>query len=295
MAAVWLVTVPCLQAEAPSGEKLLDEMISHPGSYWQICDVITSPSDIPYRAFELSDFSGRSLSKGNEVRMGHNRDVLVEALRNRLLAIDFSKVPQNPGEDPKPEENFDGEAFGCDPTSLNPILLEVVRKLKAIEALPELLALEDKLVVEIGKAKDDVKIVPPHVAGWSVGDEGTMNEEVPEAKRERRHALFQARIAQRDLVVMIAWLMREKNYQPYLKTSFESAFAKGLKVKAKEFRLPTLKPGQPAPQDVEGLEVVMDPVTRILYPSNCPVMIPYSRESRDEIRAAAAKWIQENP
>lgn len=284
-----------LRAEELSADKLLDRIVSHPGSYSQVCDVMSAPSDLPYRLFQITDFSGASLSKANQALVDGNRDGLIKALRARLLAVDFSRKPVRPAPDPKPEENEDGEAYGCDPKALSPILLTLIDQLHGIEALPELLVVEQKLVDGIAKAKDDAKAAPPEVCGWQVAEESDVyDEKEPEAKRDRRVNLFQARVAQRDLVVMIAKLLREKAYKPYLETKLEAAYVKGLKAEAKERGYDKIKSSEP-PREIQGVEVSVDPITKIIRPDYFSVKLPYTRESRDEIRAVAAKWIAEHP
>lgn len=294
-----IALVASLQAQetkpAVDGSNLLDKVISHPGSYSQVCDVMTSSSDIPYRAYELSDFSGASLSKANLEAIGKNRDALVRAIRARLLAIDLTKEAKQPSEDPAPETNNDGETYGNDPNSLNPLLLVLIQQLHATETLPELLVVEQKLVDGIAKAKEDVKTVPPIVTGWFVGQENyDYDENEPAAKRDRRNNLFQARVAQRDLVILMASLMREKSYALFLETKLEAAYVKGIKASAKEFKLPSPAPGEPLPEEHEGWKIDKDPVTGTIRRAYNPVLVPYSRESRDEVRAAASKWISEH-
>lgn len=281
-----------LHAQEPAADKLLDQVISHPGSYSQVCDVMSAPSDIPYQLFQITSFYGASLSKANQALVDGNRDGLVRALRSRLLAVDFSRKPVAPAEDPKPEENFfDGRAYGCDPKALSPILLELIDRLHGIEALPELLVVEQKLVDGIAKAKDDAKVAPPEATGWQVAEESVdYDENEPEAKRDRRVKLFQARVAQRDLVMLMAKLMREKAYKPYLATTIEAAYVKGLKAEAKEKGYDKLKTSE-LPEEIEGVPVEIDPITKIISTSYFTVKLPYTRESRDEIRAAAEKWI----
>jgi hypothetical protein len=283
-------------AEELSAEKLLDQVISRPGSYSQVCDVMTAPPDIPYQLFQITDFMGASLSKSNQALVEKNRDGLIKALRSRLLAIDFSRKAAPPVADPKPEENFDGDAFGCDPKALSPIILTLLQQLHGIEALPELLVVEQKLVEGIAKAKDDLKAMPPEVAGWSVGEmRENYDENEPEAKRDRRTGLFQARVAQRDLVMLMATLMRELSYTPYLETTLEAAYVKGLKAEAKKRGYDKIKVGAEPLTEIKGMDVAVDPVTKIIRPAYFSVKLPYTRESRDEIRAAAAKWIAEHP
>jgi hypothetical protein len=283
------------QAKAPEGQALLDKMISHPGSYCQVCDVMSAPSEIPYRAFVITDFAGAGFSKANQAAADKKREPLIKAIRRRLLAVDFSKTSKQPKEDPKPEENMDGDAFGCDPTSLNPLLLRLICQLHATDALPELLALEEKLVKGIAKAKDDAKAAPPLVDGWLVHEEMPYDEAEVASQRDRRINLFNARVAQRDLVMVMALLLREKSYPAYLSTSIEAAYAKGLKAQSQEGDLAKLKLGEPIPKELEHLEIEIDPITQLPRARYSDVEIPYSRESRDEVRAAAAKWISEHP
>lgn len=293
IAACQIAFVASAFGETPVGDVLLDKIISYPGSYSQVCDVMTVETDIPYRAFELTDFSGASFSKTNQALIDKNRDALIPAIRARLLAVDFAREAVPLGEDPKPEENLDGEAFGCDPKSLNSLLLGLIQQIQAIEALPELLVVEQDLVKRIEKAKNDPTAPAPLVEGWFVGYITNDSEVKTDAERDRFSNLFQARVAQRDLVMLMALLMREKSYKPYLKTSLEVAYAKGLKKAASVY--PTYKVGDPLPEGKNGWEFKLDPIVRVLRRDHDFVSIPYTRESRDQIRAAAAKWIAEHP
>ena len=287
---VWIALAGLATAQAPEAG-LLDKLIAFPGSYSQVCDVMTAPEDIPYRAFELTDFAGASFSKRNLAEIGKNRDSLVRAVRARLLAIDFSRKPADPLEDPAPEESMEADNFGCDPATLNPLLLELIHQLDAIEALPELLAVEAKLVKGIARAKNDPAAPAPEVDGWFVGVIGPHDENETDAVRDRRLNLFQARVAQRDLVMLMALLMRGKSHPAYLKTSLEAAYVKGLRAQAKEHGLSKFKPGEPLPEDLKYLRIEIDPVSKLPRVAGSPVMIPYTRGSRDEVRAAAEKWI----
>jgi hypothetical protein len=273
---------------------LLDEIISHPGSYAQVCDVMSAPEDIPYRAYQLSGFAGASFSTAKQEAMKANRPALVKAIRARLLEIDLKRAAGDNPKDPKPEVSEDGENVGCDPMTLNPLLLDLIIELDAIEALPELLVVEEKLVKGIAAAKDDSKAKPPVVSGWFVQVEGPYDDKEPEAKRDRRMALFQSRVAQRDLVMTIALLMRGKAYGPFLKTKLETEYVKGLKANAKKNGIENFDPKKPLPPEQEGLEISIDPVSGLPRMKYWPVMIPYTRESRDEVRAAAAKWTSEH-
>lgn len=292
-----IAVVSSLHAEAPTGPQLLDDVVSHPGSYSQVCDMMTSPSDIPYRAYQIKDYDGVSFSDENQAKIDKNREPLIQAIRARLLEIDFARDAKTPAPDPTSPKDAMADAYGCDPRALSPLILGLVQQLHAIEALPELLVVEKKLVASIARAKDNADAKPPVVSGWFLGEIYPEGYEVTsdEVKRDRHHALFQARAAQRDLVMLMAILMREKSYAPALKTSLETEYVKGLKVMGKKYHFPQIKKGEPVPQEVDGMKVELDVPSGLLKPVYDAVRIPYTRESRDEVRAAAEKWIQEHP
>ncbi|MBX3741990.1 MAG: hypothetical protein KF712_13420 [Akkermansiaceae bacterium] len=295
LAALSALVLPLSAQQPVSPEALLDKIVTYPGSYAQVCDVMTAPTDIPYRAYQVTSFAGASFSKANLAQMEGNRDGVVKALRKRLLEIDFVRQPVEPKKDPAPEESHDGEDVGCDPHVLNPLLLEMILHLKATEALPELLVLEEKLVKGIAVAKDSVKAAPPVVTGWYVGQENfDYDENEPEAKRDRRVNLFQARVAQRDLVLTMGRLLREAGYESYRTTAIEKAYVAGLKKEAKAEGYLDYKPGGKLPAGKEYLELVMDPFSNVPRDIYASVAVPYSRESRDEVRAVASKWIAEH-
>ena len=285
--------ITALHAKETPATPLLDRIISHPGSYSQVCDIMTVEVDIPYRAFEITDFAGASFSKANQALIDKNRGPLIEAIRARLLEVNFARAVKFPDEDLKPEGNLDGDAFGSDPKSLNPLLLSLIKQLQAIETLPELLIVEERLVKAIAQAKNGLKSPAPVVAGWSVIFFTKNSVSQTDAERDRKSNLFQARVAQRDLVMLMAVLMREKSYDPYRKCSLETAYVRGLKQNAANY--PKYKPGDPLPEGKYGKDFKLDPITRILRYEDDFVSIPYTRESRDEVRAAAAKWTAAHP
>lgn len=292
-----IAVVSSLHAEAPTGRQLLDDVVSHPGSYSQVCDVMSAKSDIPYRAFQLMDYEAASFSDENQAKIDKNREPLIQAIRARLLEIDFTIDAKTPAPDPTSPKDAMEDAYGCDPRALSPLILGLIQQLHAIEALPELLVVEKKLVASIARAKDNADTKPPVVTGWFLGEEFPDGEEPSsdQAKMERRSRLFQARAAQRDLVMLMGLLMREKSYAPALKTSLETEYVKGLKAMGKKHHFPQIKKGEPVPQEVDGMKVELDVPSGLLKPVYDAVRIPYTRESRDEVRAAAEKWIQEHP
>jgi hypothetical protein len=291
--------VACLQAKSVNANKLLDEVISHPGSYTQTCDVITIPSDVPYPAMQIKCNFGAEFSMLNEKKISENRAGLIKAIRTHLSSIDFTREPQEQESDPSvsKEEQENEICYGADPKALNPLILKIIVNLHAIETLPELLAVEQRLVDAIAKTKDDIKVIPPWVDGFDVVEVGGYYDENEpnDAKRMRRIRLFKARVAQRDLVILIASLMREKAYKPYLETNLEATYVEGLKADAKKNGYDKVKPGPNMPKEIDNWSVTFDPITKIVHKTDFSCPVPYSRESRDQIRSLAAKWIAEHP
>ena len=95
--AVSAVMTVLAQAKAPGGGALLSKMISHPGSYAQVCDVMSTTPDVPYRAFVVTDFAGAGFSQAHLAAAEKNRGALVQAIRSRLLAVNFAKPAKRAG------------------------------------------------------------------------------------------------------------------------------------------------------------------------------------------------------
>jgi hypothetical protein len=293
IAAAILISAQVSLAE--TGAELLDKLIAAPGSYSQVCDLLTVSQEIPFKAFQIQDYAGAYFSDSNLALMKARRGEVVEAVRKRLGEIDLTREPVTPKADPKAtkEELEMAECYGADPLSMNSFLFEIIRQTAATEAMPELLALETRLVDAIAKAKEGGN--PPEVSGWyaaMIGENYDENE--PEAKRDRRSKLNRSRIAQRDLVTLIATLMRGEKYAPYLATDFEKAYVAGLRKQAKEAGYPTLAADAEIPKKLSELAVVRDPISGILCDKYQQVEIAYSRPLRDGVRAAAEKWITEH-
>lgn len=270
---------------AETGTELLDKLIAAPGSYSQVCSFLTTTEDIPFKAFQIQDYSGAYFSDSNIALMKSRREEVVAAVRRRLGEIDLTREPVLPKPDitANPADHETGNRYGADPESLNSFLLEIIKQTDAIEALPELLVLEEKLVKGIDKVR--IEGAPPKVSGWSSIVFSKRDE--PQAAREHRGSLNSARIAQRDLVALIALLMRERKYEPYLVTDFEKAYVQGLRKAEKEFNLS-------APDKTDDLSIETDPVSGIRHYDYVEVEIPYSKAIRDSVRAAAEKWISEH-
>jgi hypothetical protein len=306
---------PIAAALMISGQSLAQEislsnLINWPGSYGQMCSIPYAPKDLPYQLYGLYTFRSAAFSPAKLKAAQENRTALIAQIRDCLLKIDFSKKPGTVAKDPHPDQQTFGDSMGCDSSSLNPLLLRLILSLQATEALPELLIVEEKLVKAIATAEADADARAPWVDGWLlVSDERTTDSDTihlsdikkarPQSKlsrekSERLSQLFNARAAQRDLLITMCLLLREKKYEPFLNTSLEKAFVAGIKKQAEEEKFSKLKPGDPIPEELKGL-IEFDPVTGLPYKSYPAITAPYTRESRDEVRAVAQRWIAEHP
>ncbi|RYD26352.1 MAG: hypothetical protein EOP87_22885, partial [Verrucomicrobiaceae bacterium] len=54
LAAFAALVLPLSAQQPVSPEALLDKIVTYPGSYAQVCDVMTAPADIPYRAYQVT-------------------------------------------------------------------------------------------------------------------------------------------------------------------------------------------------------------------------------------------------
>ncbi|MGJ8634626.1 MAG: hypothetical protein ACSHX7_11985 [Luteolibacter sp.] len=294
IAAAVLITVQSAFAE--TGTELIDKMIAAPGSYSQVCDILITTRDVPLKPFQIQDYSGAYFSDKNLALMKSRRGEVVAAVRKRLGEIDLSREPVTPGPDPNADEKTaESEIYGGDPMALSSFLLEIIKKTSATETLPELLALESKMVAAIAAAREGKE--PPEVYGWFAVMVDIDHKDLeswkmpvegePRPKASQTGKLNRSRAAQRDLVTLMAYLMREQKYEPYLATDFEKAYVNGLKKQAKEFDLNS-------PGKANDASVKTDPISGVRYREYEEIAIPYTRPLRDGVRAAAEKWISEH-
>jgi hypothetical protein len=286
LAAAILLTVQ--PAFAETGTDLLDKLITAPGSYSQVCISSSISEGIPIEAFRIQDNSGTNFSDSNIELMEAHREELIPAIRLRLGAIDLSKEPKSPKSDPNASKNerMMSDCYGADPYSLNSFLLEIVKRTKAIEVLLELMTLEANLSKSIVNAERGGSL--PEVSGYYMLVDGDgYNDNEPPAAIERRRDLNRSRIVQRDLVMLIAILLREQKFEPYLATDFEKAYVEGLREQAHER-------GLDAPEKKDDSHIKIDPISGIRHYDYHNVEIPYSRQLRVGVRRAARKWISEN-
>ena len=294
VAAALVISLQTVLGE--TGTELIDKMIAAPGSYSQVCDILITTRDVPLKPFQIQDYSGAYFSEENIALLKSRREEVVAAVRKRLGEIDLTREPVVPNTDPNPDADYaDGDPYGADPMALSSFLLDMIKKTSAIEALPELLALESKMVAAIAAARNGEE--PPKVYGWSAAMFDVDHEDLDlaqaagsgtsEVKVSQTGELNRSRIAHRDLVTLMAYLMREQKYEPYLATDFEKEYVKGLRKLAKDYELD-------APSKANDLSIKTDPISGIRHYEYLEVAIPYTRPLRDGVRAAAEKWVSEH-
>ena len=294
LAAALVISLQTVLAE--TGTELIDRIIAAPGSYSQVCDFLITTRDVPLKPFEIQDYSGAYFSEENIALLKSRREEVVAAVRKRLGKIDLTREPVVPDPDPNADaQDADGDLYGADPMALSSFLLDMIKKTSAIEALPELLALESKMVAAIAAARNGEE--PPKVYGWysvmfdvdrkDLDSSNAAGTGTSEYKASQTGELNRSRIAHRDLVTLMAYLMREQKYEPYLATDFEKEYVKGLKKQAKDHDLDD-------PGKADDSSIKTDPISGIRHYDYLEVAIPYTRPLRDGVRAAAEKWISEN-
>lgn len=277
------------------GDAILADAIKFPGSYAQVCDVMTTSPDVPFWALQLHDLQGSALSEEKKCALLMNRDQVIAALKKQLKAIDFSKKPQVIPQDP----NGEGEEIssGSDPKTFSSHLLRVIEHLDAVEVLPELLEVEAELVKRINLCKEDPKIAPPYVDGWFIGiisEEGSIDEKT-------KPELQMARVAQRDVLMLMHIMLRNKHFGPMLQCDFEKQLRQlMLKNQEKHKLRAALTKAKTLERLIENPDLTytpeIDAVSGIVHaPEYEEYSIAYSRPLRDGIRAAAQKWIDVKP
>lgn len=230
-----------------------------------MCSDASEKSQVPFHAYELTLYTAIEFSKANETLINSNRSEVIKAVRNTISSIDFTSKPEKTSEDPKPDPphikgEVHGDPYGFDPKSLNPLLAELILRLRAIETLPELVVMEATLARHIQLATQDQSAGIPWVDAWDIYEEPGAWQNLPEKKKQRHVALFAAKNAQRNLIILMQILMREANYQPALNNELEKIYQSKLASNPSEV-----------------------------------VEIPYSEELRNAVRASAQQWVKEHP
>ncbi len=286
-----------------NGEKLLDELIAKPGNFNQMCGTPPPlPFDAPLPAYSVLAPRHYSFGANSILRLQSYRKEVMLVLLDRLKNVDLSKAQ------PTPVMAKNWEYSRSNPRAFSSLLLSVALHLQAIEALPELLRLEDQLHSALLKAEKDEKAPLPQLeldspVGWStikvVDDKKKQKAQKPtkEDKKsfERKTDLFTCRIYQRELLALIARLLREEKYQPLLASSIEKEYIAGLRTIANEGELKDIKSLADIPEESQSWIRWDDELGIPVLLHGSVVKIPYTETLRDDLRHMADDFLKNVP
>jgi hypothetical protein len=256
------------------GADLLDEALSHPGGYSQMCLMPAPlPFDAPVPAYGIlaprNDFFDAVTSQNLQAHRQKVIPVLVEHLHD--VDIPHSQVK-----------------------NLNSLVLETVRLLNGIEALPELLRIEDQLHAALAAAQQDAGAPLPDLnlnspVVWAKAKTG---DSKPSARKD---AEFKCRIMQREMLGLMAKLLRDEDFPSFFNTEIEKEHAAGLRKIASEGELKDIKTAQDIPYESRNLIVWDKKIGIPVYRSGGRINVPYTEALRDEVRRVAEDFLKNVP
>lgn len=289
LAILFLAVAPVLAAE--TGDALVDRIIKKPGEFDQMCDApLPIDPKVPMPVYTLVADRDVHLSKENLELLRSRRADVVPVLKKRLAAFDFTKPPKAVSAKRVFKED-EVEVSGINPRQLSGLLYEMIIGLNAVEVLPDLLRIEEQLRSLLEKADENKKVEVP-----KVDFDGMLTPLPPEkALSKRDQAMNRGRIVQRELLSVMAQLLRSQKFQPILDSDLEKEYAKAIKARAQEEDLKDIK--TPADAKAKGDDSVeFDPVYGIPVGFlNHPLNIPFSADVRNAIRGYAEQFIKTVP
>jgi hypothetical protein len=229
----------------------LQQVLMTPGDYRQICSGTVISGNVPLpvygqyvrRAFHLSD--------ANLALLKAKRPEMIVALKKQL-------------------ENSTAEALS-DP------LYESLVGIDAIETLPVLLRLEERLAAEVAKGSAQHR-------DWFHGS----------LSAEDSH-YWNVLVAQREVLSVMLQLLRGQRYQPLLDSEFEKVYAAKIKDPASQEGMRDFK----TPADAKAKNATwlrFDPIYHIpVSKSAPPPEMPFTPEVRAQVRGLAEQFLQTVP
>jgi len=285
-----------VEATVPPAEQILSDAIAHPGNYDQICDVappLGAKIPMPLYHTLLDRELHVSSAKMESLRARRAETVVALAVMidqiqptESVPVVPPLKVLERPEGDPERVQQS-----GVSPKQISGLLMEIIVGLRAVETIPNLLTLEERLRAGIEKADSDQKAPPPTVA-----NDGFVSSSGRNKLSKRELQLASARIAQRELLSIILQLLRQQKYPPLLHSEYERAYEKDIKArvaanpKAKEIK-------NPEDAKAKGMEgVPFDPIYNVpvLWTAKKPV-IPFSAKVREDVRRMATEFMASVP
>jgi hypothetical protein len=304
-----ILTAPVFAQKKAAKAWTLDDLLRWPGDYSQICDAMQKPFPATIPGFRSIMHGEAGFSKDKLAYIKANRAKILAAVSARLEKIDLLRVPVKQKPDPSAGKGeMEVDPIGVDPESFNTLLLAIIEETDGVEALPQLLALEEKFHALLAAAEKDPKAPLPQTDGDGAGvfpadpAQEVKEAEIPEeeekitperqAEMDRHYELFSAQSVHRDILAVCVRLMRKAGFEPMMKSDLEKTYGKLLKAKwGSDEELSKYKSAADIPQEQRS-SVKFDPIHKVAYMTWDTVEIPYSLATRAEILTLTKSFIE---
>ena len=286
----WLILCLWLCAATVTQASLLEEVIREPGMWNQMCGMPGPLAfDVPLPMYGLATPRNFYLSEANLDRLRGQRAAAGADIVKLLNRMDLSKATNGP-------RPFSTTGSGQDPQQLSGTLLDIILRLNAVEALPGLLRVEADLNQRLATATSDPSSLPDLDLDSPVMEVVSYKDDLKDALSPRRRREFAARIYQREMLSVIASLLRHEHYQPLLDSDLEASYFAHLKQGSGDPQLAGIHAEGDVPSDQRGW-IGYDLIHKLPYLKD-PFhsgFVPYTPELRLEIRKWAADYLRQTP
>jgi hypothetical protein len=163
--------------------------------------------------------------------------------------------------------------------------------LDAVEALPELLRLEEQMRTLLAAADANPKLPPPAVPmDWMLVP--------PKGKAQlskRDVKMLDGRAVQRELLSVMPTLLRGQRFAPLMSGELEATYAKALKARAQEEDLRAIKTAADVKAKNVG-DIKFDPIYNVpVGYLEKPAAVPFTPESRNMVRGLVEEFLKTVP
>lgn len=285
----WLIFGLWLCAATVMRAGLLEEVIRKPGTWNQMCAMpMPLDFDVPLPMYSLATARNFFLSPANLDRLQEQRAVVGADIVSLLNRMDLSKATNNSAQ---PVGLLDSNQ---DPEQLSGTLLDIILQLDVVEALPGLLRVEADLNQRLSAAKTNDASLPALDLGGPVMFSGVTQENFKEQFSSRRRSEFTARVYQREMLSVMAALLRHERYQPLLDSDLEKSYFGHLKQNAGNVQLERFHSAADIPSNQKGW-IGFDTVHGLPFFKDQyhAAFVPYTPELRQDIRKWAADYLQQ--
>lgn len=265
-----------------TGDDLLGAVISAPGNYTQLCGAQDVDIDaIPIPLFRPLGPHEIVVSRENLRRLRADREYVVPALKKRLAVFDIGKSV--------PDDQRSQHGVGPPQDYVNGTYFEIVRKLDAVETLPELIGLESKLHKLVLELAANPKMEPPKMVRdenymfyRKSGDDGLSDAQNSHDITDRERQVGDICVYERDVLSLMFQLLRRQRFQPLIDSRFEKIYGPIIIAEAKKNQWENVTGVTLAKSHLIHMEI--DPVDNVAmdYYDDTPT-IPYSEKTRQEV------------